>query len=241
MLLSGLERLRARLAGEAGFTLVELLTAMVIGMVVVFAAFTLMERSFAATNDIADRVDAAQRGRIAMDAVTRQLRSQVCFSGVLPLLAASDTSVDFVADLGDGTAAPERHVLTFANGAKGYTLTETDYLMTSVNGATPVTWAATPVRTKTLLTGIAQTGTTPFFQYIGYDATTTPPSTYMLNSPVVSDDFDSVTQIAVSFTVSPAHSSVGASRGSALSDQVSVPQADPNLTDPTKPAGTARC
>jgi prepilin-type N-terminal cleavage/methylation domain-containing protein len=234
-----LQRLRARLACEAGFTLIELLTAMVIGLVVVFAAFTLMGRSFVAANDVADRADAAQRGRIAMDGVTRQLRSQVCFSGQLPLLAGSANSIDFVTDLGDGTTSPERHVLTFTNGTKGYTLTETDYPMTSANGATPVTWG-TP-RTKTLLTGIAPNGNTPFLQYLGYDATTNPPSVTTLNSPLVSDDFDNVTQIAVSFTVNPAHAQTLASRGSALSEQVAVPQADPNLTDPTKPTVSATC
>jgi Tfp pilus assembly protein PilW len=234
-----LHRVRARLAGEAGFTLVELLTAMVIGMVVVFGAFTLMERSFVATNDVADRADAAQRGRIAMDAVTRQLRSQVCFSGQLPLLAGSPSSIDFVTDLGDGTTSPERHVLTFTSATNSYTLTETDYSMTSANGATPVTWG--PARTKTLLTGIARNGTTPFFQYLGYDATTNPPSVTTLNSTLVPDDFDNVTQIAVSFAVNPAHAQTRASRGSALSEQVAVPQADPNLTDQNKPTVSATC
>jgi Tfp pilus assembly protein PilW len=234
-----LHRVGARLAGEAGFTLVELLTAMVIGMVVVFGAFTLMERSFVATNDVADRADAAQRGRIAMDAVTRQLRSQVCFSGQLPLLAGSPSSIDFVTDLGDGTTSPERHVLTFTSATNGYTLTETDYSMTSANGATPVTWG--PARTKTLLTGIARNGTTPFFQYLGYDATTDPPSVTTLNSTLVPDDFDNVTQIAVSFAVNPAHAQTRASRGSALSEQVAVPQADPNLTDQNKPTVSATC
>jgi Tfp pilus assembly protein PilW len=237
--MTALHRLRARLAGEDGFTLVELLTAMVIGMVVVFGAFTLMERSFVATNDVADRADAAQRGRIAMDAVTRQLRSQVCFSGQLPVLAGSPNSLDFVTDLGDGTTSPERHVLTFASATNGYTLTETDYSMTSVNGATPVTWG--PARTKTLLTGIARNGTAPFFQYLGYDATTNPPSVTTLNSTLVPDDFDNVTQIAVSFTVNPAHAQTRAARGSALSEQVAVPQADPNLTDQNKPTVSATC
>jgi Tfp pilus assembly protein PilW len=239
VLVTRLQRLRARLAGEAGFTLVELLTAMVIGMVVVFAAFTLMERSFVAANDVADRADAAQRGRIAMDALTRQLRSQVCFSGQLPLLAGSADSIDFVTDLGDGTTSPERHVLTFTNATNGYTLTETDYPMASANGATPVTWG-TP-RTKTLLTGVARNGTTPFFQYLGYDATTSPPTVTTLNSPLVSDDFGGVTQIAVSFTVTPAHAQTRASRGSTLSERVAVPQADPNLTDPNKPTVSATC
>jgi len=239
MLVSLLRRAHARIAGEAGFTLVELLTAMVIGMIVVFAAFTLMGRSFSAATDVADRAEAAQRGRIAMDTVTRQLRSQVCVAGTLPLLSATASSVDFVTDLGDGTTSPERHVLTFTSGTNGYTLTETDYPMTSANGATPVTWGAP--KTKTLLTGAAQNGATPFFQYLGYDATTTPPSVTTLNSPVAATDFDTVTQIAVSFAVTPAHAQTRSARGSVLSEQVAVPQADPNLSDPNKPTVSATC
>jgi hypothetical protein len=50
-----------------------------------------------------------------------------------------------------------------------------------------------------------------------------------------------VTQIAVSFAVNPAHAQTRASRGSALSEQVAVPQADPNLTDQNKPTVSATC
>ena len=38
----------------------------------------LLDRSFTASGQIADRQDALQRGRQAMELMTRQLRSQVC-------------------------------------------------------------------------------------------------------------------------------------------------------------------
>jgi hypothetical protein len=133
--------------------------------------------------------------------------------------------------------SPERHVLTFANG----TLTDAVYAMTSANGATPVTWAATPRITRTLLTGAAQNGSTPFFQYLGYDGSTVPPSTPALNSPLVAADLDNVTQIVVSFAVQPAHASTSSIRGPVLTEQVAVPEADPNLSDPNKTTVSQTC
>jgi Tfp pilus assembly protein PilW len=240
VLVTALRRLRARLSGEEGFTLIELMTAMVIGMIIIFAAMTFLQRSFAASNEVADRTDAAQRGRIAMDDVTRQLGSQVCFSGTLPLISGSPTSMTFVTDLGDGTASPERHTLSFVAGSKGFNLTESDYSMTSVNGATPVTWSSTPVRTKTLIRNVAQDGSTPFFAYRGYDGTASSRSV-ALNSTLATADLDNVTQIVVTFTANPAHSSSSSKRGSVLSELVAVPQADPNLTDPNKTSVAATC
>jgi len=52
-----------RLADESGFTLVELLTAVVIGMVVVLAAFMLLDRSVASSSQIVMREETLQRGR----------------------------------------------------------------------------------------------------------------------------------------------------------------------------------
>jgi prepilin-type N-terminal cleavage/methylation domain-containing protein len=237
MLVSALARVRRRRAAEDGFTLVEMLVAMFIGTIVTFAALGLLTRTFVATNEVTDRTDAASRGRIAMDAVTRDLGSQVCFSGITPIIAGSDTSITFVSDLSDGSASPERHVLTFANG----TLTDAIYPMTSANGATPVVWAAAPRVTRTLLTGATQNGSTPFFQYLGYDGSTTPPSTPALNSPLLTADLDNVTQIVVSFAVQPAHASTSSIRGPVLTEQVGVPEADPNLTDPNKTTVSQTC
>jgi Tfp pilus assembly protein PilW len=239
--MSGLRRIRSRLSDEAGFTLVELLAAMIIGLLVIFAAFGLTTRAFQATNEATDRVDAAQRGRVAMDVVTRQMGSMVCFSGTLPLISGSPTAATFVTDLGDGTTSPERHTLTFtANTSGSYNLVETDYTMTSVNGATPVTWSSSPARTKTLLANVAQDGSTPFLSYLGYSATTADRTT-ALNSTLTSDDLDNVTQIAVTFNVKPEHASTAAARGTTLSERIAVPQADPNLTDPRKTSVAATC
>jgi prepilin-type N-terminal cleavage/methylation domain-containing protein len=71
-------RRRVHASGERGFTLVEMLVAMSIGVVILLAAFTLLDRSFTTSAQIADRQEGLQRGRQAMELITRQLRSQVC-------------------------------------------------------------------------------------------------------------------------------------------------------------------
>ena len=51
---------------------------MTVGLIVLLAAFLLLDRAHGASNEIADRQDAVQRGRQAMELLTRQIRSQVC-------------------------------------------------------------------------------------------------------------------------------------------------------------------
>jgi len=68
-------RLRQLSSDESGFTLPELLTAIVIGMVVLMAAFMLLDRTVASTARVSDRQEAVQRGRLTMELITRQLRS----------------------------------------------------------------------------------------------------------------------------------------------------------------------
>ena len=51
---------------------------MTIGLVLLMAAFLLLDRATAVSQEIANRQDALQRGRGAMEAIVRDLRSQVC-------------------------------------------------------------------------------------------------------------------------------------------------------------------
>ena len=66
--------------------------------------------------EIQGRVEASQKGRAAMDTITRQLRSQVCLSSTVPpMAAATATQRHFYADLTDGDAGmpPELHTITY--------------------------------------------------------------------------------------------------------------------------------
>ena len=86
-------------------TLPEVLVTMVIALVLSLATFALVDVTIRRTGEISSRVDGVQRGRVAMDLMTRQLRSQVCLGASAPasrsIVAGSATSVTFYAELGD--------------------------------------------------------------------------------------------------------------------------------------------
>jgi hypothetical protein len=209
-------------------TLPELLLSMIIGTVVLFAAFGLLDATIGASAKVDGRVDAIQRGRVAMDTIVRDLRSQVCLPSTDPavtpvgsLRAGSDNSVDFYADLGDGSASrpTQRRVLTFSPTAN--TITETVY------GATTTT--------RTLLTDVYQDGPTPVFSYFGWngttaarEATTQLPAT----TGLATTDLDKVARITIAFRVRRAGGGT-ASTAVAMQDDVYRRAFDPNLTDPT--------
>ena len=107
---------------QAGFALTELIVAMTVGLIILLAAFLLLDRAHGASNEIADRQDAVQRGRQAMELLTRQIRSQVCLGGFEePITDGTNNSVTFYADLTDGSKNVERRTITFdpADGVNG--------------------------------------------------------------------------------------------------------------------------
>ena len=106
--------IRRRLAAQDGFTLVELLMAMSIGTIVLMAAFYTLDRAGQIQREAADRSDALQRGRIALELVTRELRSQVCLgTATEPITDGRATSVEFYADMSDGSATPEKRKIAY--------------------------------------------------------------------------------------------------------------------------------
>jgi prepilin-type N-terminal cleavage/methylation domain-containing protein len=99
--------MRPRLADERGMTLPEVMVTMVIALIMSLATFALVDVTIRQTSEISDRVDGVQRGRVVMDLVTRQLRSQVCLGASAPasrsVVAGTPTSVTFYSDTGDSS------------------------------------------------------------------------------------------------------------------------------------------
>jgi hypothetical protein len=159
-----------RLADSRGFTLMELVVAMALGMIVVLASFTVIDRAFMTNKAVSDREDALSRGRIALEQMTRQIRSMTCAGNTAPIALATDSEVDFYAYLGDptkgGSLVPDLHKLTYDSTKK--TIVETDYTVTDVNTAPP-TVNATPSKTRTLLTNVVPVASTPVFSYYTFD------------------------------------------------------------------------
>ena len=81
-----------RLRREDGHTLPELLTALGMATVILLATFALLDHVMKRTAETQARVEATQRGRQAMDTMSRALRSSVCLSGTVPAVSQADAS-----------------------------------------------------------------------------------------------------------------------------------------------------
>ena len=87
------ELLTARLRDERGFTLVEVMVALVIGLVVSTATLAIVIVSVHLGSNYTDRVDANQQGRLAMERITQALNSSCVTPNQPPVLAGSTVDV----------------------------------------------------------------------------------------------------------------------------------------------------
>lgn len=196
--------------GDGGFTLIELLVAMPIGLIVIMVALDLSTHAWQLNSTVTARQDALQRGRLTMELVTRQLRATVCLSTVTParaLVAGSDATVTFFADLGDGSTPPQRRTLTLDGQARTIVQTETDGV------GTPPVFASAPQHTVQLMSGAAPVAGVPVLRYYAYvnGALSATP----LPTPLSPADAARTAYVSVTFT---SVALIGANAGSATAD-----------------------
>lgn len=218
---------------EDGFTLVELLVTLVIGMTVLLAAFNVFDAGGRATVRVQDRTQLVQAGRTILAQTTQMLRSQVCLGLNLPAITQADSSsVTFYTDLGDDTFVPQRRRLVFSGG----TLTEYDYNGT---GTPPnMTYPSTPSATRILGTNLTQTGGTPFLRYYAFTGTDPVTPSLQLPTPLslgATGDAARVVQMEITFSVSPEHAGYA---GSATPFDAVVYT---RTSDPTDPTHSPQC
>jgi prepilin-type N-terminal cleavage/methylation domain-containing protein len=225
---------------ERGFTLIELLIAVSVGSVVMLATFSILDSSVVLTGKTQKRVDATQRGRLAMENITARLRSQVCLDRTTPAIVGTGLSapasdqyrVNFWMFNRIGTFAPQRHVIAWDTNTNSIT-------------DTAFNQAGTQVSSRTLLSKVRppNPANTPVFRYYAYPATGgTTPSRGPLTTPLSPADAAAVALIKIDFTVQPDVGSAAVVTSGTLpegsqtfSDQVFSRTADPN--DPTGPKG----
>jgi hypothetical protein len=231
-LVAGLRRARS----ESGHTLMELVVAMSLGMGILLISFHLLDRSLGLTREVSDRVEAVQNGRLAMDTVTRQLRSQVCLGGEAALVTATGDSVTFYSNLGT-TGIPDRYTITFDEAAR--TLTQTRVLN---NGSPPPTTLFTgATRVNTLLANAARNGPSPtlnpVFTYYGFDGADPPKAVQQLTPmPLSLAQRERTARIVISFVSRPSKATTTNKRAAVLTDEIFVRSADPN-----DPAPVPKC
>jgi prepilin-type N-terminal cleavage/methylation domain-containing protein len=212
----------ARARNQDGLTLPEVLVTMTIGLALSLAAFSIVDVTMRRSGEISARIDAVQRGRSAMDTITRQLRSQVCLRNAAvvgpagnprSIEAATKNSVTFYADMRDvsvradapapppGTiAGPERRTLTFGDDG---TLTETRQRPSRFENGR---WFyETPESSREIITHVEQYGATPYLQFFGYDLTANPPApTDPLDGPALTAaQLQSVAKIRIVYRAQP--------------------------------------
>ena len=212
---------------EDGFTLIEMLVASVVGMIVILAAFALIDASSGLTAKVNDRVDTTQRARIAMEQITRDLRSQVCLQqGSSAIVDGQDSTVTFYMFTGRGTYAPEKHTLTWSSAAK--TIVDSAYVGTGT--APTITYPVTPTRTLTVLSQVDQAAGAPIFSYYTWSASGPVAPSLLLVTPLSATDLPKVVRVVVQYRVDPAGKTTGPTQSTTIQDEVFARTADPNQT-----------
>ncbi len=209
---------------EDGMTLVELLVGAVVGLIVLFSGMLVLDNSVKLARVTDQRVDSAQRGREAMESVTRELRSQVCLGSTPALTAASDSSVTYYVNLKGIDATPERHELSLV----GSDLILRRFVPTGTPPA--LTFPATPTSSRVLLENAQQIPGTPLFRYYGWTAGTPVVPSTLIATPLNSASLALPVKIAVSFRADPAADFRNQRGAAELHDSVFMRTGDPTDT-----------
>jgi type II secretory pathway pseudopilin PulG len=237
-----LRRLLDRLRHEqSGMTLVELTVGMAIGLVVTFASLTVLQRAERASSEIVDRQDAIQRGRQAMELMTRQMRSQVCLGeSAEPITYGDATTLSFYADLSDGSQNVAKRTLTYVApvGTTPGKIREDVYTGT---GSYPnLTFPGTPTTSRVLLSGAKQVvsgaTTEPVFRYYAFQPGSPTGDLLELAVPLSAADASRTVMVRTKFVSMPERPNPRDFDATTLQNDVYV-----RLADPTRPVEGPRC
>lgn len=220
-----------RLRAEDGFSLTELLAAMIIGMIVIFAAFALIDNSVRVNAQVAGRTDATQRARAGLDHITRALRSSVCANNTPPITVATPTQIVLTGDLSDGTKLPDLRTFTYSSTAD--TITET--VVPGAGTTNAVTWTGTAKTTTVLTDTDPDPATTPsgaVFTYWKFSPGTGGQTLVQLDPTVLPADLARIARIDIAYVTRPTKVPTIDGRAANLEDSVVLRSVDPDTSDP---------
>lgn len=233
-----MSRARTMLSDESGFTLIELMTAMIVGIVVLLGAFTVLDIAVKTQHDAADRTEALANGRQAMETMTREIRSQVCLGrDIVPITTATDTQLTFYASLApdastQATLKVQQRTLAFVPSASDPSIGRIDETVTDGVGTLPnVTFPAAGARTRTIATNIAPVGG-KLFRYWKFDPTLAPQLIELTTRPVPTDQRALTVQVGIQFESVPSQQGRPNRLRTLFDSKVYVRTADP--TDPER-------
>jgi type II secretory pathway component PulJ len=216
---------------EDGLTLIELLTTMLIGSVVLGALFTLINQAMPAERKISDRVEAQQRGRIALSRMTTDLRNAVCVSGAsgvlqAPLISAGDNQITLYDSVATGDTSdfnPKIVQLVYDPVAK--TLVRKTWTWSWSTGALPPdpTTAPSDPPDQTVLTNVNSSGQAntarpaAVFGLIKLDGTNPIDPTTMTAA-----DLAAVDRVRIGIVVGPKNGTTYAAGNATFSDDIAI-------------------
>lgn len=233
-----IRRVRARLADERGFSIVEAVITVALTLIVCGIGLSVLDRAYSNNDAIQRKSESQAQARQGIDALTRVLRSQVCMnSSTPPVTSANGTAITFYADFGDAepTDIPERHTVSFDTASSR--LIDTRW----VGGGTAdaPTYSGSGTR-RVLAENVVPVTGTPAFQFFGYTSTTPPQATAALNSAsvptVASTNLTRIARIVITLRANPPGRVTGTKNTTTLQDEVYVRLANPNdnvTSDPT--------
>jgi prepilin-type N-terminal cleavage/methylation domain-containing protein len=176
---------RLLLLSERGFTLIEVIIAMAIGLMVSLAAFSLLEFTSNDVSRITDRAHADQTGRVALENIMLQLHSACVAVTINPIQEKStENELKFISETSPlnvnkepvsslATVGLHKIVYTPPSGKTAGTLTEKVWTSTGTTPNFAFNEAAKPATERLLLKGVSQTlneegKSIPVFQYYRY-------------------------------------------------------------------------
>lgn len=235
----------SRLREEAGMTIMEVLVACTVGMIVLTAMFGLLDSTVRMNTNVMRKTDAMQRGRIAMDVLTQELRSQVCLPNLqgTAVIAGAADYVEFYSDFTDGTGNEPLTKRRLAMNPTTGDITTSIFTTTRLTPR-PTDFTATPTIIQKRLENAALTpraggGQVPFLQYYAYRWVGNPPRPEPiepLTPPLDNTEVRRVARVDINFVSQPTGVE-DVKKGVHLSDQIMARHSDPNLArwDPANP------
>jgi prepilin-type N-terminal cleavage/methylation domain-containing protein len=230
----------SRLRAQDGFTVMEMVVAMTIGLIVLSATFTLLDSTVRLNNGVARKTDAMQRGRQAMDTITQQLRSQVCldWSHSAVIQGSTADTITFYDDFSEDGKKLVKRTLTF-DTTKNQIRSARFEPPAGVSPLLDTSFPVTATGTQNVLENVRRQtdpktkAPVPFLQYYAYP---TPgagelQADQVLTPPLTKAQAARVARIEVSFLALPTRTT-DPTKGVNLTDQVMARHADPNLTVP---------
>jgi prepilin-type N-terminal cleavage/methylation domain-containing protein len=233
-----LDRLAHLRRDEYGFTLVEMLVSMTMGLIVLGATFAILNISRTQSARVIDRVSADQRSRTALESLLLELHSSCVSIGEPPIREGSTaTTIKFLSRFGSEAAftTVRMHEVSMS-GTKLI-----DKIYTSNTSLTGAKWTFTsPPVTTTVLEGVSQSegGTAAVFQYFKYEGLGKLSATPLVPpaSGLSKAEANAVAQVNVRFTTAPESGSTRPGRAVDATNSVSL-----RLTPPTETGANEPC